>query len=89
MVTRLGLLALSYLLAFVALIASGKALNGGDAWIWTLTFVAPLLWLATVIGSYHLGRLGPWALVGALPALWGVGFIAMIYGAHFLYGAYI
>ena len=85
MIVRLGFFALSYVFAFVALIASGQALRGGDTWIWALTFIAPLLWLATVI----IGRLGAWAAVGALPALGGVGYIALIYGAHFLYGAYI
>jgi hypothetical protein len=65
-------------------------MSGGDAWMWTLTFAFPLLWIATVVGSYRIGRLGPWALIiGVLPALSNVWMIIMIYGAHFLYGAYV
>lgn len=90
MIVRVGLLVLSFLLALLAFVMAREVRWGTDPWIWALAFLLPPLWIATVVGSYRIGRFGPWALtIGVLPALSGVCGITLIYGASFLFGAYV
>lgn len=89
MIVRAGLLVLSLGLALAAYGAAAAAMMGGDLWTWVLTCVLPLLWVASVVANYKVGRWGPWALtIGTIPALGGVSVLALIYGA-IQFGAYV
>ncbi|KQY26084.1 hypothetical protein ASD21_19625 [Caulobacter sp. Root1455] len=72
MIVRVGLLVLSFLLAFLACVMAREVRSGADPWIWALAFLLPPLWIATVVGSCRIGRFGALVTKGALPAPSGV-----------------